>query len=363
LRLAREIGWRSGEGWALGMLGFCLAAAGSYRRAFRAARECLAVAEEIEHRQWEILGQAILAAIYLDLLALPEAQSHMERGYAVARELQAPHFLHSAGASLVANYLAQGDVERARSLVEEALKPAGPPRTYGQRWAWFARAQFALATGDAGEALSLVDHLLETAANVGERPEQRIPALLQVKGEALAAPRRPAEAEAVLLTAWDAARAQQMLPLLWRIGVSLGRLQRRQHRTEKADRTLAQARAIVGQLAADFPEESLRDNFLRLAGELIAGAPTGRAGTTRPRRLAGSGRAARSAPGGLTPRECEVAALIARGYSNRAIGEALVVTERTAESYVHSILSKLNLSSRSQIAVWAVEQGLTRESP
>jgi DNA-binding CsgD family transcriptional regulator len=62
-----------------------------------------------------------------------------------------------------------------------------------------------------------------------------------------------------------------------------------------------------------------------------------------------------SAPNLLSSRECEVAALVARGLSNRAIAEALVISEGTAEVHVKSILSKLGFRSRAQIAVWAVE--------
>src|SRR5262249_25523507 len=56
----------------------------------------------------------------------------------------------------------------------------------------------------------------------------------------------------------------------------------------------------------------------------------------------------------LSRRECEIAALIARGLTNRAIAEQLVVAERTAETHVSNILSKLGLDTRAQIAAWAV---------
>jgi DNA-binding CsgD family transcriptional regulator len=64
--------------------------------------------------------------------------------------------------------------------------------------------------------------------------------------------------------------------------------------------------------------------------------------------------------GGLTRRERQVTALIAKGKSNRAIAQQLVVSERTVENHVANILSKLNLNSRTQIAVWAVENGFTK---
>jgi len=60
----------------------------------------------------------------------------------------------------------------------------------------------------------------------------------------------------------------------------------------------------------------------------------------------------------LTPREREIATLVARGLANRQIAVELVVSERTAETHVHNILGKLELTSRGQLAFWAVEHGL-----
>jgi DNA-binding NarL/FixJ family response regulator len=63
--------------------------------------------------------------------------------------------------------------------------------------------------------------------------------------------------------------------------------------------------------------------------------------------------------GGLTAREREVAAMVARGHSNRAIADELVIAERTVEGHVANILAKLGLEARTQIAAWAVARGLT----
>jgi DNA-binding NarL/FixJ family response regulator len=72
------------------------------------------------------------------------------------------------------------------------------------------------------------------------------------------------------------------------------------------------------------------------------------------------GRATRQAYGGLTVREREVAVLIAQGKTNREIADTLVVSHRTVETHVSTILSKLAVPSRSRIAVWAVEVGLVK---
>jgi predicted ATPase/DNA-binding CsgD family transcriptional regulator len=57
----------------------------------------------------------------------------------------------------------------------------------------------------------------------------------------------------------------------------------------------------------------------------------------------------------LTTREYEVAGLIAQGKSNREIAEELVLSKRTVEKHVANILSKLGVSSRTQIVRWAME--------
>jgi predicted ATPase/DNA-binding CsgD family transcriptional regulator len=66
---------------------------------------------------------------------------------------------------------------------------------------------------------------------------------------------------------------------------------------------------------------------------------------------------------GLTQREQEVAALIARGLSNRQIAAELVIAEGTAANHVKHILARLGLDSRVQVAAWAIEHGLHLRSP
>jgi non-specific serine/threonine protein kinase len=56
----------------------------------------------------------------------------------------------------------------------------------------------------------------------------------------------------------------------------------------------------------------------------------------------------------LSRRELEVTELVAKGMSDREIAAELVIAQRTAESHVQHILTKLGFKSRSQIAAWAV---------
>ena len=60
----------------------------------------------------------------------------------------------------------------------------------------------------------------------------------------------------------------------------------------------------------------------------------------------------------LTQREMETLRLIARGLSNQEIASTLVVHERTIAKYVSSILNKLHLANRTQVALYAIREGL-----
>jgi len=59
--------------------------------------------------------------------------------------------------------------------------------------------------------------------------------------------------------------------------------------------------------------------------------------------------------GRLTRREHEIAGLVGEGLSNREIAARLVISQRTAETHVEHILSKLGFSSRAQVGRWIAE--------
>lgn len=61
---------------------------------------------------------------------------------------------------------------------------------------------------------------------------------------------------------------------------------------------------------------------------------------------------------GLTDRERRMLALIAEGYTNRAIGEVLHLSEKTVRNHVSQLLRKLGFQRRSQAAAWAGQRRL-----
>jgi NarL family two-component system response regulator LiaR len=60
----------------------------------------------------------------------------------------------------------------------------------------------------------------------------------------------------------------------------------------------------------------------------------------------------------LTEREIEVLQLVAQGQSNREVADLLTISEATVRTHVSNILSKLNLCSRTQAALYALREGL-----
>ena len=130
-------------------------------------------------------------------------------------------------------------------------------------------------------------------------------------------------------------------------------------RSADAPKLVLAARAC----AADAGTRRLEAFALELAGDTAEAARMYAACGSRGDvlRLEEPRRRSRTQPGNaLTRRESEVAELIAEGYSNRAIAERLVLSDRTVEHHVAAIFSKLGFRSRSQLAAFISRE---RSSP
>jgi DNA-binding CsgD family transcriptional regulator/Tfp pilus assembly protein PilF len=361
LEIAREIGWRAGEAYASSCVAITCLATGAYACAAESAGRGLSIAEELEHREWIIISRCAVGAVYLDLLAPAEARVQLELAVEAAPRTASPYWLRFSSALAALACVEQGDGSTADALLEGLVDFTRPPRTWAERVIWYARARLALRRGDPASALRLADELIAADPNISRldaRPtagESTAPRALPLRrlgylrGEALAALGRSAEAEQALLAARHAAADDGARPLLWRIEAVLGRVYAAQGRRLDADAAFAAARAIVEDLAAELPD-SLRDSFLQRAHDLLP----------RPRPLTRR-QAAKQAFGGLTARERDVALLVGQGNSNREIADALVLGERTVQTHVSHILEKLGFTSRAQIAAWAARQGLSSD--
>nr|MBA2276667.1 helix-turn-helix transcriptional regulator [Chloroflexia bacterium] len=120
------------------------------------------------------------------------------------------------------------------------------------------------------------------------------------------------------------------------------------------DREIAKVRATLGEPALAAAWEAGQalsmDDVMAEIAALVAAI---RAEPDSP-----GGEAGAASPHGLSPRELDVLHLLAEGHSDRAIGEALFISRRTAAGHVASILAKLALPSRAAAAAHAVRNGL-----
>jgi ATP/maltotriose-dependent transcriptional regulator MalT len=346
VELARDIGWRSGEAYALGTLSQALFALGRYGEALTIRTQSLEIAQAIEHPQWMASSHIFLGRQYIELLALAKAQEQLEQGLALARQVGSTFFVWLGSGGLASVYILQDQLEAAESLLAE-LPQEWIPTIF---WARLAQVELALARQDATRMLQLLDDPLNmlpaSEKAIGVVSFAHGPALT-LQGQALMLQGRLDEAEEALHRARNLYMTHGIAQSLWKIHLALGKLYLAAARPEQAEESFTAARAQVDELAATLTDEDLRENFRRRANAMI---PPAQPLTPR--------QAAKEEFGGLTQRERQVAAVVARGLSNQEIAGELVVSVKTVEAHVTRILSKLGFSSRAQIAAWTVEKGL-----
>jgi DNA-binding NarL/FixJ family response regulator len=117
--------------------------------------------------------------------------------------------------------------------------------------------------------------------------------------------------------------------------------------------------------AAGYLLKSLKaDEFL----DMLAGLERGEAAMTRQttaRLMEGLRRAAQvaaSAPDALTPQEIRLLQYLASGLSNKAIAQAMGLSENTIKYHLKNVLQKLNLHNRTEAAAYAIRSGLASEN-
>ncbi len=345
LSMARQVDSLTAQAYVEWNASLAFASLGEFGRGLAHAQESLRIAREIQHAQWLAGAYFTLGHVYFLLLEANLAVQALETGLALATEIGSAWWVGNITAYLARACLLQGALPRAEAVLKAAMAHSQQPANSPERrisWAW---GELALTSDEPEIALSIAGRLL--ASVPGATRVQPIPWLLKLKGEALGALSRREEAIEVLEEARRGALARQEKPLLWQIHRALGRQHRRLKQEDLAQRNFTSAREGIESLASTIDDVYLREQFLNAA--LI----------TLPReKPISASRAAKEAFGGLTEREREVVTLIAQGKSNREIADALVVTKRTIETHMNNILYKLNLTSRAQIVVWAVEKGL-----
>ena len=348
--LARQIDSLAGQAFAENTLAHTLLSFGEFGPALIHAQEANRIASEIEHQQWMVASTSALGHIYVLLLAPALAMAALEGGLSLAEALGSTFWIAALAAHLGRAYILNHNLPAAQAALQAVMPREQQPRTMAERDIALAWGELVLAQGEAGLALQMAEHLLVSAPGLFPGQSlQPIPHLLKLKGEALLTLSHLDEAVEALEDAKRGAVARNARPVLWTIHRSLGRAYQLLQRKDQARQEYAAGRQLVEELVTTITDASLRDQFERAA---LDSFPQEKPPLPH--------EAARQAFGGLTAREREVAALIAQGKTSREIADLLVVSERTAEVHVSNILGKLGFPSRTQIAVWAVEKGLTK---
>jgi DNA-binding NarL/FixJ family response regulator len=345
IQIARDLHLPATEAYARILLAHVLGWHGVFGRALTEAETALAIAQEIEHRMWQINAQVILGWLHLELLDDAAALDYLEQAMHQTQGMQSLYIQYLVSSVLSRGYVVRHQLQQANQVLSRFITPDLPMQTLAQRLVWTAQVELLLAEDKPQKALSIVNKLIETARNCTETTV--IPRLWYLKGQALVALHRRIEAQDVFQAGYDAALMSGNRPLTWRIALELGNLQIAQGKRESAQDVFDIIREMIQQLADELSAGALRDHFYTHA---IRRLPRSR--------LISPQKAAKRTFDGLTQREREVAALIAQGSTNAAIAQALTLSERTIEKHVENIMNKLGVNARTQIAVWAAGKQL-----
>jgi predicted ATPase/DNA-binding CsgD family transcriptional regulator len=307
---------------ALNMLGLMLALRGDARAAEELIGQAFAMAVAAGWpggRYYVLQNVGVAARLRGDLEA---AKLALQECLVLCRRDGDTWMIGQALANMGLIYFQQGDYSAARADFAESLSAR---RALGDKWgvAWSLAdlADGARELGQSVEADALYRESLAHMRDLGEhdgiaRVLEGLAGLAVLRGQADAAARLAGAAEA------QRAAVGAELPSAWAAEVR---------------RWLAPARRALGE--SGFAAAARAGRSMPL-GDALALA------------IAPPAPAVARTDGPLSPREREVAALVARGLTNRHIADELVISERTADRHVSNILAKLDLGSRAQIAVW-----------
>jgi non-specific serine/threonine protein kinase len=324
-----------GLAWALNNLGYITSSRGDYANAHARLTESLDRFRQLADRWGIALALSNLGYLAYRLGDYPRARDHLEESMAIFRALDhywtIPRTLNSLGN--IAR--CQGEHERAAQLYEQCLRLCQEHDDHvGIAVSEHNLAQVARAAGDLQRAADLFVQSLGTFHAQGHR-HGVADCLVGLAGVA-AMGGRPEQA-ARLFGAGMADREHGGLPLS---PVKRAEAERDLAVVQRALDPAAFAAAWQSGQALTL-EQAIEDALIIDLSQI----------SVIPR---SASRVASSASP-LTRREEEVVHLIVRGRSNRQIADELIISERTADSHVSHILTKLGFTSRAQIAVWAVE--------
>ncbi len=276
LRATHELGWRDGEAFVNMIMSANCQSHGHYARALRAGHEGMAIATEIGHQQWTAANHYVLGLVHYDILNLPDALQHLKAGLAISQLVRSPYWTRCHMGMLTLAYVDSQMLDQAGALQALDGNIRQPPESIGERLVTFSRASLARARGEYNQALDYLDSVMSAAqlvigpTNDPAQPPDPVPWPLLLRGQVYADLGQLERAEADYRPGIAAATQNHERPLLWRLRQALGQVLKRQGRAGEAAAELAQARALVAELALDVPDPSLQENFRIRSGLFVS---------------------------------------------------------------------------------------------
>ncbi len=308
---------------------------GNLSRTTALVEESLAIAREANDQFWIARSCHVLGVFVEDQGQFDRAYAYFEEALGIYRNIGDSNWAAFALNSLGHTGYERGEIDLAASRFEEALvefQQSG--NIVGAGMVLTNLAKIARTRGDYQRAGELFCESLGLRWQLGDRPG------LEGCLRGLAS---------VCMLTGRLEKAAHLYGAAEGLRESIGALPRAQ--SQRYDQFVKRLRTGLGE-----------ENFRRLwdSGrntpllETVTDALSGQTWCSNQRDSASRSRN----PLELTPRELEVLALIRDGCSNKEIGVALFVTERTAQTHVQHILNKLNVSTRAAAAAYAVEHEL-----
>ncbi|MDP8923722.1 MAG: tetratricopeptide repeat protein, partial [Chloroflexota bacterium] len=327
--LYRELGDAWGTVRALYELGATHVNRGEYDLGRARLAEAVAIATEAGHEHARANALRGLGAVDLHMGDFATARESLEAAFALGRAVGDELLAAAAQSDLGFVRMKQGDLAAARALLDESLSTKrllGDAQ--GAAFTLVVLARVAREQGDFGEACSRIRECLAIVARSGDmwnmpRAIEGCAELEAALGRVERAARLFGSAEAVRTASGSVATPDENADL--RRSAAAVRAQLGE-RTSAAWAAWAAGRAMSPAQAIAY------------AQEIEPPAPTDA--------VASGPQVDGEQPDPLTGRQREVAALIARGLTNRQIADQLAVSERTADAHVANILDRLGFSSR-----------------
>lgn len=258
-------------------------------------------------------------------------------------------------------YLHRGDLDQARSILEERSETPGARLVLWATEASAARGWLAWEEGKFKEAADHFDRAIEEWPLGAYHMMVGGPVLLPLQVDALLRLTKRKEAINAIERGTFSERTPERF-FAAALSAARFRLDPSIESADEADRLAATARwpwlrALVGLWRGELLSDT---DSAREARDLLEeiGARRGVERADAVLRALGV-RISRTSSGArtITGREMEVAKLVAEGFSNPAIARRLFLSRPTVASHVAHILTKLDFSSRAQIAAWVAEEG------